>query len=400
MSNRVYNRPGVGNVGSYQVSGYPYLTGSAIDGFSEVKIEFPTVAKSVKVKSISGDEIRVHFTSKDEGDTYLSGRYKTLESSGSVVTLDSKCKEIYVSNHKSSSVDGFVLFAELTHIGTGSMYSLTGTVNLSGSDGFPIPQGVTGWWTSTNVDGSNNNTLSDGERVSTWVDQSNNGYDLTAYGNLRPYYEDADNSGQSPTFPIVDFYETGPEEHFMTRIGTDFEDILPTAGKSTYVVVYFEGNVGSYGGGSNKGLQPRLVSASHYPIRWGLEYARYSNGGANWDVVFVQDDTIIDSVQIGTGVSQPSANGRFIFSFRQGANDPGNDNYFLSCYNANATFTNSTQGEVADTPDCSFFRVRFTFIPKDMEFFEIITFNRKLTDEEDAAMVAYLNNKWDVGVSL
>lgn len=266
--------------------------------------------------------------------------------------------------------------------------------------GFPVTLGLTGRWISTNIDGSYNSTLTDGQRVDTWVDQSPNGYDLTAPGGTRPYYEDSDNSGNSPSFPIVDFFEDGPEEHFMTRSGTDFETILPSDGKSTYVVLYFEENTGSYGGGSNKGFAPRLVSAYHYPIRWGLEYARYSGSGTNWDVVFVQDDTIIDSVQIGSGASLPSNNGRFIFSFRQDGYSAGTDNYFLSCYNANPAFTNSTQGEVANTPDCSFFSVRFAYIPEDMEYYEVVTFNRCLSDAEDQQVVNYLNNTWGVGATI
>jgi len=37
-------KPGIGHVGSFQVSGYPFLTGSSIADGGEVKIEFPRVA--------------------------------------------------------------------------------------------------------------------------------------------------------------------------------------------------------------------------------------------------------------------------------------------------------------------------------------------------------------------
>lgn len=358
--------------------------------------------------SIRFNALQEIYPERDLGDglgTALDGPSKLL---GSVETyIDQTVGSIPIGgdNEKAMHFSGPIKNIEVTW-STGTWTLVVYTTNkrkinqVLSTSGLPVTLGLTGWWSSTNIDGSENSTLTDGDRVDTWVDQSGNGYDLTAIGNVRPYYEDSDNSGDSPSYPIVDFYETGPEEHFMTRSGTDFETILPSDGKSTYVVLYFEENTGSYGGGSNKGLAPRLVSGSHYPIRWGLEYARYSDGGANWDVVFVQDDTIIDSVKIGTGVNQPINNGRFIFSFRQDGYSAGTDNYFLSCYNANAAFTNSTQGEVANTPDCNLFRVRFTYIPEDMEYYEVITFNRKLTDEEDAAMVAYLNTKWGVGASL
>ena len=55
MANTGNNRfqsylPGISNVGSYQVSGKPYITGSAdIDNDVQHKISFPQVAKSVTV---------------------------------------------------------------------------------------------------------------------------------------------------------------------------------------------------------------------------------------------------------------------------------------------------------------------------------------------------------------
>ena len=67
-----YRQMGLGHVGAYQVSGRPFMTGSATtaDG-TENKISFPYVAKSVTVKSLSGTELRVSFTGKDTGETTL-----------------------------------------------------------------------------------------------------------------------------------------------------------------------------------------------------------------------------------------------------------------------------------------------------------------------------------------
>ena len=41
---------GLRNVGSYRVSGQPYLTGSSVNAGSEVKIEFPFVTKSITIR--------------------------------------------------------------------------------------------------------------------------------------------------------------------------------------------------------------------------------------------------------------------------------------------------------------------------------------------------------------
>ena len=53
--------PGIGNVGSYQVSGYPYVTGSVrLNDGEEHKISFPRVAKSITVinRADPEDEIK------------------------------------------------------------------------------------------------------------------------------------------------------------------------------------------------------------------------------------------------------------------------------------------------------------------------------------------------------
>ena len=50
--------------------------------------------------------------------------YITLSDVGDSVTLNTKCKEIYIT---SIGTQGFELFAELTGIPTGSMYDLTGS---------------------------------------------------------------------------------------------------------------------------------------------------------------------------------------------------------------------------------------------------------------------------------
>ena len=42
-------RPGLRNVGSYQVSGWPYTTGSAVADTARYKVSFPYVTKSITV---------------------------------------------------------------------------------------------------------------------------------------------------------------------------------------------------------------------------------------------------------------------------------------------------------------------------------------------------------------
>ena len=132
-----FNEPGIRNVGSYQVSGHPFVTGSngLMTSEQEVKVEFPYVTKSITVinsGSTSG-QILVHFnTGQDAGDTSIATgavtgsahHYITLPDAGDSMTFNVKCKEVYISSANGTS--GFEIFAELTGIETGSMYALSG----------------------------------------------------------------------------------------------------------------------------------------------------------------------------------------------------------------------------------------------------------------------------------
>ena len=136
MPSNIYTA-GLRNVGSYQVSGTPYVTGSdgVMTSEQEVKVEFPYVTKAVTVinsGSTSG-QILVHFnTAQDAADTSIptgavtgsAHHYVTLADPGDSVTFNVKCKEIYISSANGTA--GFELFAELTGIGTGSMFAMTG----------------------------------------------------------------------------------------------------------------------------------------------------------------------------------------------------------------------------------------------------------------------------------
>jgi hypothetical protein len=122
---------GLRNVGSYQVSGHPFLSGGFITEEGESKVPFPTVTKSVTViasGSMNGD-LRVHFVSTGSSDNVLTRHhYIVLDTVEDSVTFNVKCKEIYLSaGAQSSQTDvGFQLFAELTQIPTGSMFAITG----------------------------------------------------------------------------------------------------------------------------------------------------------------------------------------------------------------------------------------------------------------------------------
>jgi len=124
-------RSGLGSVGSYQVSGVPWITGSdnSLIAGREDKIAFPTVAKAITVINTDTDscDIHVHFNSKILGEVSGGLHYVALNSLNDAMTFACKCKEIYISNPDDSAAASFTVVAELTGISATEMFILTGS---------------------------------------------------------------------------------------------------------------------------------------------------------------------------------------------------------------------------------------------------------------------------------
>ena len=140
MSSNFYTA-GLNHVGSYQVSGKPYLSGSNMPGdtTSSLRFQFSSVSKSITVKSNFGHAIRVHFAPYTAGQHgYTKGadnndNFTTIAANGSQI-FDVKCKEIFISStHASagSTNDDVQIFAELTTIPAARMYSLDNVVGVA-----------------------------------------------------------------------------------------------------------------------------------------------------------------------------------------------------------------------------------------------------------------------------
>ena len=133
-----FNDVGINNVGSYQVSGVPWITGSnSLRAGRQDEIHFPRVAKKITViaDDVASQEIRVHFNSTGSADPsgsidVINGRhYVTLHSDGDKIELAVKCREVYISTN-STAGDGdrtYTVIAELTQIPVSRMYDLTGS---------------------------------------------------------------------------------------------------------------------------------------------------------------------------------------------------------------------------------------------------------------------------------
>jgi len=119
---------GLRNVGSYQASGHPYLTGASdmYDG-EEKQVVFPFVTKSVTVTaSGSNSIIGITFNSTGSDGGVITGKHVAyVQGLGGTFTFDVKCKEIWC--HALNATSGFVVYGSLTNIATERMYILTGS---------------------------------------------------------------------------------------------------------------------------------------------------------------------------------------------------------------------------------------------------------------------------------
>ena len=123
----IHSRPGLRNVSSYQISGTPFVTGSAaaMTQNTEVKISFPYVTKNVVINHKSGTgTLYVAFQSASAGNVVSGLHYLVLENN--TFSIDGKLKEIYITS-KDSGDNKYQLIAQLTNIPTQSMFHLTGS---------------------------------------------------------------------------------------------------------------------------------------------------------------------------------------------------------------------------------------------------------------------------------
>jgi|TARA_E500000305_G_scaffold105686_1_gene103393 hypothetical protein len=133
---------GLNNVGSYQVAGRPYISGSdAHHGGLEKVYEFPTVTNSIRITNFSSvkktteglvaadfEEIRVHFNPTGSSSGVIgAAHYQILSGSIREVEMNVKCRRIYVSAPDAGSDRSYRIVASLTQIPAQRMYELTGS---------------------------------------------------------------------------------------------------------------------------------------------------------------------------------------------------------------------------------------------------------------------------------
>ena len=135
MAGQIFTNYKVGlqNVGSYQVSGKPFASGS-INAVTAVSIAFPSVTRWVQVINNDDKACRVGFST--DGVTEDGGaNFFTVAASGSSHPLELKLSQISLSG--SNNVD---VVAGLTYIAAGSINNPNVSpsaphINWSGSSG-------------------------------------------------------------------------------------------------------------------------------------------------------------------------------------------------------------------------------------------------------------------------
>ena len=128
----IYSTPGVGRnqVGAYQVSGRPWITGSSqLAADTEHAIRFPTIAKNVTITRLDAHSgsMFVHFNSRIDGRIVNGLHYLPLNNANESWTVDVKCSAIYISTPTGGSPREYAVVASLTSIDNNNMYSLTGS---------------------------------------------------------------------------------------------------------------------------------------------------------------------------------------------------------------------------------------------------------------------------------
>jgi len=125
--------PGLNNVGSYQVSGRPYASGSCLapkSGSTSLVVRFPTVTKWVNIEPrITGSNRDVRVAFSQNGLHQKGGSYFRVNLSSSLRgPLDMKISELWFMSEDGGTVT-FDIVAGLTNIPTRHVETEDRTVN-------------------------------------------------------------------------------------------------------------------------------------------------------------------------------------------------------------------------------------------------------------------------------
>lgn len=115
---------GLQNVGSYQVSGIPYLTGATapVSSGTPIEIVFPEVTQRIVVANTGLADLRIGFSAngvKNTNNYYVLHQHDgTTSSDYSKIDLRVKVSSIFLLSNSGSTTTSVRIAAELTNIDT------------------------------------------------------------------------------------------------------------------------------------------------------------------------------------------------------------------------------------------------------------------------------------------
>ena len=119
---------GAGSVGSFQMAGLPFITGSLLAVGAEDHITFPRLSKSLTIINNAAADIRIHFRSQDYSNVISGKHYVSLTENRDSITMNMRCTEVYISNADLTNSGSYTVIAELTGISREQFpYPLTGS---------------------------------------------------------------------------------------------------------------------------------------------------------------------------------------------------------------------------------------------------------------------------------
>jgi hypothetical protein len=128
---------GLSNVGSYQVSGMPFATGSLTipaSGSTPLKIEFPYVTQWISVTNTNSKHVRLGFSEngvKNGGHNYVLIHEDNHPAEH---TYNLKLSELYLLSDTGQSVANFSVVAGLTNIPVERINNLSGSDDIVGNN--------------------------------------------------------------------------------------------------------------------------------------------------------------------------------------------------------------------------------------------------------------------------
>jgi len=142
-------KAGLMNVGSYQVSGKPFVSGNVKAGalntpLGSVRVTFPKVTRWVQVENYGAVDLYVGFS---RNGITVNDNYFIVKSSGSVGPLELKVTEL----HLSGAAGWGVAPSEQACVIAGLTFIANDTINNSGMSPSQSPVVGTNWSGSTGV---------------------------------------------------------------------------------------------------------------------------------------------------------------------------------------------------------------------------------------------------------